>query len=395
MIDNVKKSLINRISSTSKTNFELNNLKKLNSKIKKTYFKKSKLTLRNQKIKKTITPFTKKTKIRVNFQKPLDKPMISPIESHSWECLQTFNAATIEIDGTIYFLYRAVGEQWISRIGLATSKDGLHIDERLSYPIYSYFTPSQMTTSRRKNHLTYPDYSSGGGVYGGCEDPRATVIGDTIYMVFVAYDGCTEPRLAMTTISVKNFLNRIWLWSPVKFISRPYVVNKSGVIFPEKIDDEFIIFHRVFPNILIDKRKSLDFDGNNFLTEDTGITIRNDIWDSRKIGAGAPPIKTRYGWLLIYYATDDRDASQYKIGIMILDLKDPTKVLYRTNAPAIEPDEWYDNVGNKPGIVYPCGAILRENDLFVYYGGADNYLCVATTKLDKLIYQLQNQNVTI
>jgi len=395
MMDNVKRSLINRIASTSKTNFELNNLKRMNSKIKKTYFKKSKHTTKPKSSKKHTKNPVSKPQIRVTFEKPLDKPMISPIESHSWECLQTFNSATIEINGTIYFLYRAVGEQWISRIGLATSKDGLHIDERLSYPIYSYFTPSQTSTSRRKNHLTYPDYSSGGGIYGGCEDPRATVIGETIYMVFVAYDGCTEPRLAITTISVKNFLNRIWLWTPVKFISRPYVVNKSGVIFPEKINDEFVIFHRVFPNILIDRRPSLDFNGSNFLTEIDGIKIRDNIWDSRKIGAGAPPIKTEHGWLLVYYATDDRDASQYKIGIMLLDLEDPTKVLYRTNAPAIEPDVWYDNVGNKPGIVYPCGSILRGNDLFVYYGGADNYLCVATTKLDKLVYQLKNQNVII
>ena len=146
--------------------------------------------------------------------------------------------------------------------------------------------------------------------------------------------------------------------------------------------------HRVFPDILIDFVDSLDFSDGNFLEGRYRIKTRDGYWDSRKIGAGAPPIKTKDGWLLIYYGVDDRDASQYKIGAMVLDASDPTKVLHRTDQPILEPVEWYENEGHKAGIAYPCGAAIIDNKLFVYYGGADTVVCVATAELSEFMESL-------
>ena len=73
---------------------------------------------------------------------------------------------------------------------------------------------------------------------------------------------------------------------------------------------------------------------------------------------------------------------------MILDSKDPTKVLYRSNQPILEPDESYENEGYKSGVVYSCGAVIKDGRLFVYYGGADKVSCVATTNLDKFLKEL-------
>ena len=111
-------------------------------------------------------------------------------------------------------------------------------------------------------------------------------------------------------------------------------------------------------------------------------------WDNLKVGCGPPPIKTKEGWLLIYQAVGKQDETRYKIGAMLLDLKDPTKVLARTKKPILEPVMSYENDGLKAGVVYPCGAAVIADRLFVYYGGADMVVCVASAKLESFMAQL-------
>ena len=153
--------------------------------------------------------------------------------------------------------------------------------------------------------------------------------------------------------------------------------------------------HRVFPNILIDFVDSLDFDGQSYLLGEKHIPPRSpEWWDSRKIGAGAPPLKTDEGWLLIYQAVDDKDASEYKVGAMLLDLEDPSQVLYRSSQPILEPRQSYENNGFKAGIVYPCGAVFKDDTLFVYYGGSDSYVCVATAPLQEFLENLKQTGIT-
>ena len=139
-------------------------------------------------------------------------------------------------------------------------------------------------------------------------------------------------------------------------------------------------------------RSDLNFDGSRWLRTQQTICIRDNMWDSRKIGAGAPPIKTDEGWLLIYYGVDDRDDRQYKMGAMLLDLEDPGKVLYRSSTPIIEPEDWYENSGFKPGVVYPCGAVVMNEKLLVYYGGADCVVCVAGRELRGFLRALKSNH---
>jgi predicted GH43/DUF377 family glycosyl hydrolase len=208
-------------------------------------------------------------------------------------------------------------------------------------------------------------------------------------MTYVAFDGWSPPRVALTSIKIDDFLQERWNWEKPVLISKPGVVDKSGCILSEKIRGKYVIFHRVFPNIQVDFVDSLNFDGEtNFLKGEFEIKIRPDKWDSRKIGAGAPPLKTKEGWLLIYYGVDDKDDSKYQIGAMLLDLNDPTKVLHRTDSPIIKPEEDYEMNGFKPGIVYPCGAVILKDQLMVYYGGADSHVCVATADLEEFLIDL-------
>src|SRR5690606_783266 len=154
---------------------------------------------------------------------------------------------------------------------------------------------------------------------GGCEDPRMTKIDDRFYVVYVAYDGRNGPRLAMTSIDENDFHNKKWdAWKDPVLISRPGIIDKSGTILPEKVNGKYVIFHRVFPDILVDYVDSLDeFDGKTWLKGEYKISPREDNWDSRKIGVGATPIKTDYGWLVIYNAVDDKDDSKYLMGAML------------------------------------------------------------------------------
>ena len=326
--------------------------------------------------------------VSLNLERSHLNPILAPQNENHWESFNVFNPATIYEAGKVHIFYRAQGYDYVSTVGYASSKDGITVDERLDKPI---FTPQHHLKSKKHRQPNLDPFSSGGG-FGGCEDPRVTIIDDRLYMVYVANDG-NLPRLALTSISVKDFLAKRWFWETPVLISPPGVVDKSGCILPEKINGKYVIFHRIFPNILIDFVDSLDFKGYTWLKGEFSIDIRKNKWDSLKIGIGAPPIKTKDGWLLIYYDVDDKDGAKYKIGAMLLDLNNPVKVLHRTDAPILEPLARYENEGFKPGIAYPCGAVVIKETLFVYYGGADSVVCVATANLDHFLSELKHSEI--
>lgn len=320
-------------------------------------------------------------KVFASLKRFYKNPIIMPNSINEWESEGTFNPAALYDDGKVHLLYRAVGKNGISCFGYASSKDGFHIEESLSEPAY---IPRKSFEGVSTTPLQRTDLYKSGCGWGGCEDPKLTAIDDTIYLTYVAHSGYSHPRVALSSIKRSDFLAKQWNWEEPVLISRPGEINKSGCILPEKVKGQYVIFHRVFPHILIDYRDELSFGNGKWLEAKKKITTRPDMWDSRKLSVGATPIKTEDGWLVIYHAVDDRDDSKYKVGAMILDLHDPSKVLFRTSNPILEPDEHYENEG-KPGVVYPCGAVVLGKELFVYYGGGDKVVCCATTQLDKFI----------
>ena len=314
-------------------------------------------------------------------------PIISPRNDVPWESRATFNSAAILEDDKVHFLYRALGDTDLSVLGYATSSDGTHINFRADNPAYIPREPFETPGGNRFGSIA-AHFMSGGG-YGGIEDPRITKIDNKLYLTYVAFDGATPPRVAISSIDLKDFLDNNWdNWSTPKLISAPGMVNKSAVLFPRKINDKYVMMHRVYPNILMDYLDDLEFD--NHLTGHHFIPPRKGYWDSKKVGAGAPPIETKDGWLLIYQSVGYQDPSRYKVGAMMLDRDNPSKVLYRTHEPIIEPNEHYENNGFKAGVVYPCGAVVMNDNLNIYYGGSDSYLCAASTDLDKFLNEMKN-----
>lgn len=316
-------------------------------------------------------------------------PIITSRVHLPWESQATMNPAAVYEKGKVHLAYRAIGDSGLSVVGYASSEDGIHFDIRPEKPMY---TPREKFEWSGVSPVDSQEKFMSGGGYGGCEDPRLTLIDNKFYLTYVAYDGMNPPRVAISSIPEDDFFAQNWdKWKKPVIISKPGIVDKNACILPEKINGKYVIFHRIFPNILIDYVDSLEFDGTQYLQGEHKISPTDYGWDSRKVGAGPPPMKTKDGWLLIYHAVDDKDDSQYKMGAMLLDLNDPTKVLYRTQKPILAPTEWYENHGFKAGVAYPCGAVIKDDILYVYYGGADSYVCVATSPLDEFLHHLKYQ----
>ena len=98
--------------------------------------------------------------------------------------------------------------------------------------------------------------------------------------------------------------------------------------------------------------------------------------------------------VLLYHAMDHKNPDRYRMGALLLDLKDPTKILYRSKEPILEPEAFYENQGYKWGVVYSCGAVVKKGELFIYYGGADMVSCVATANLELFLKELMTTGIT-
>ncbi|MEN4006532.1 MAG: hypothetical protein PQ964_04160 [Methanobacteriaceae archaeon] len=317
--------------------------------------------------------------------KCLDGPIISPKTENDWEIYQTFNPGVILLKDKVHLLYRAIGNDYISRLGYAVSGDGFKIDERLPQPAYQH---------PLINDLSFTPFSfASGGSFGGCEDPRLVRVNkeDTLYMTYTAVD--QGLRVALTSIKLEDFLNKKWQWKNPVFISPPGEVHKNWVIFPEKIKGRYAILHSLSPQISIDFFDDLEFDGKTYINSSYTREPRGShwTWESQIRGVGPAPLKTREGWLIFYHAEDRLDPGKYKVGAMLLDLEEPTKVLSCSKRPILEASELYEYDGFKPSVVYASGAVVKDNKLLIYYGGADNYVCVAYSDLEEFLNQLQEE----
>ena len=297
-------------------------------------------------------------------------PIISPIAEHPWEAQATFNPAAIYEGGRVHILYRAMSNDNTSVIGYASTADGVDIDERLPEPVY---VPRADFESKK---------NPGGN--SGCEDPRLTKLGDTIYMCYTAYDGKDPPRVALTSIGVKDFLVHRWNWAPPKLISPPGADDKDAALFSRTFNGRYLFLHRLGNEIWIDRMDDLAFDKGRVLKGEVLMRPRETAWDSKKIGITAPPIETPYGWLLLYHGVSRR-TGHYNIRAALLDRTDPRKILYRTHDPLMEPTTAYEKQGIVPNVVFPCGAVVLKHQLYVYYGGADKVTGVATIDIDLLV----------
>jgi len=306
---------------------------------------------------------------KVTLERPSENPILKPISEHGWESKYVFNPAAVYENGKVHIIYRAMGEDQTSVLGYASSKNGVKITERLPEPIY---IPREDFEKKRKLG------------YSGCEDPRITRIGNKFYICYTAHDGDDPTKIALSSINVSDFSEKKWNWSKPKIISCPERNDKNACVMSEKINGQYVFFHRIGGCIWIDFVNDLSFEKGNWLGGKLLMCPNPKGWDSEKIGIASPPIKTEEGWLLIYHALSRQDR-KYRLGAVLLDLKNPDKIISKLDYPILEPEAEYEKRGLRPNTVFSCGSVVIKNKLFVYYGAADQVACVASTDLDKLI----------
>jgi len=178
-------------------------------------------------------------------------------------------------------------------------------------------------------------------------------------------------------------LNQNWNWAKPVLISHPGEDDKDACLFPEKIRGEYVIIHRAGDEIDLSFHSNLHFGDSNWLEEYRWIAPRKGMWDSKKVGIAAPPIKTKKGWLILYHGVSGDGV--YRVGAVLTDLHDLTKIISRTDEPIFEPEAEYEKVGQISNVVFPCGAVVIDEKIFMYYGGADSVIGVATGETEKLL----------
>lgn len=334
----------------------------------------------------------------LSLERNLKNPLLRPIAEHTWESEAVFNPAAVVYGSRVHLFYRALGSDGISRIGYASSRDGIHFDERLPYPVYAAETVSEAKAHypyTSPARLTYDTINHGsGGGWGGSEDPRAVVIEGKLYMTFNMFNGWESMRVGLTSLDAEKLALKEWIWKRFSYLSHHGERHKNWVLFPEKINGKFALFHNLYTDD-VDRVQIEFFDDvetdeplPRFESPDPQqMPDREVAWHTRTRSAGPPPLKTKYGWLVFYHAMQKDQQHRYKLGVLLLDLADPTKVLYRSSQPILSPDTWYENDW-KPGIIYVSGAVILGRQLIVYYGGGDKYVAAATAELDDFINKL-------
>ncbi|RLD16412.1 MAG: hypothetical protein DRI22_01265, partial [Caldiserica bacterium] len=344
-----------------------------------------------------------KMKERIRIVKRLsNNPVLKPIKEHPWESERVFNCGTVKIKDKIYVFYRAIGEDKVNRIGLAVfSSDGKRLIERLPYPIYE-MKGGEFPLAEKFN---YP-YS----LYG-VEDPRVSIIGDEIYMVYSAWNGKVT-HVALSAIRVEDFLKRDWSkWKRYGLLNigslKKGEDDRDACLYPEKINGKYVLIHRVNPNILI----SYSPDLKSWSEYKVLMRPRKNMWDSEKIGIAAPPVKTKFGWLNTYHGVKVENGKKvYRMGIFITDLNDPERIIYRSEKPIMEPYEVYEKekgfvtkAGIYPEVVFISGVVpldknsneILEGDdeILLYYGTGDRTVCVAKVKISDIVPEEVRKNV--
>jgi predicted GH43/DUF377 family glycosyl hydrolase len=288
-------------------------------------------------------------------------PIVS-LEDIPFECNTVFNAAAAKIDGQYRLLIRVEDKRGRSIFALARSEDGYRfvVDPK---PV--------MTPSDQEPFATYEAC--------GIEDPRITHLDGTYYVMYTAYSHY-GPRLALARTDDFTTFERIAL------ISEP--VNKDGALFPKKIKGCYARLDRPMVGSSGNMWISYSDDLIHWGGAEVAMTTRPDHWDCVRIGASAPPIATEHGWLEIYHGVKDTAAGPiYRLGVAMLDLENPARLVGRAAIPILTPREYYERVGDIGNVVFSCGAILEEHSGLVkmYYGAADTCICVGTAKLEALI----------
>ena len=283
--------------------------------------------------------------------------------------VRVFNSGIVKFKGTYFMACRVEDRALVNRIWIAESLDGYH------------FTPHPGPVVLPQEDPEFAEYTA--GMY---YDPRITEIDGKCYLVHAAHSAHT---CRLSLVETSDFQKFTWKG----FISA--TDNRNGALFPRKINGLYARLDRPNPgadfgDIWVSYSPDLVFWGKSRCV----LRNCNVRWAWSKIGPGAVPIETPEGWLCIFHGvrTQCKAHYVYQLGVCLLDLEDPSKVIAQAKEAILEPEELYELVGQTPSVVFTGGAVVEDNgDIKLYYGGADTVQCVAHTSVQKLLWACRNR----
>ncbi len=321
-------------------------------------------------------------------------PILRPRPDSWWQCAVTANPGAWydPASRTVTMLYRASAADVEHKVylGKAVSGDGYHFDRFDEAPAVA---PCD-------------------GFDGGCvEDPRIVKFGEWYFIVYASrpfpagqywlktpneqwkppfasedWPLCMRESLSSSGLLLTRDFQTFYRGGR---ITHPMLDDRDAILLPEKIGGQFAMLHR-----------PMSWTGPEYGTENPAIwmMLSDDVhcWDystsrlvakaeldwEKKIGGSTPPIRTDRGWLTIYHAVGED--LQYRLGVMMLDLDEPWRVTHRADDWILQPEAWYELEGFYRGCLFPCGNVVIDGTLLVYYGAADRYVGLATADLQEL-----------
>ena len=298
------------------------------------------------------------------FQRHPGNPILS-VDDWPYKANSVFNAAATEVDGKILLLARVEDFRGMSHLTVATSDDGIN-----NWQI-------EKTPSLKPEPQKYPEE------LWGIEDPRITWLEELNKWVicYTAYSK-VGPLVSLAMTSDFKSFNRMGPVMPPE--------DKDAALFPVKFKGLWAMLHRPVPkSALLGAHIWISFSPNlkHWGEHQEIIQAREGgWWDANKIGLCAPPMQTKEGWLILYHGVrTTASGSIYRLGLALLDLENPAKVIRRTDEWIFGPKAHYEREGDVDDVVFPCGWIKKKDTVFIYYGAADSRICVATADFNELV----------
>lgn len=281
-----------------------------------------------------------------------------------------FNSAVVPYEGAFIGVFRAEQTDGVPHLYLGHSKDAIHWE----------FESEKIQMVNEAGEPYMPRYAY---------DPRLVKVEDAYYIIWCTDFYGAALGLAKTT-DFKTFTR----------LDNPFIpFNRNGVLFPRKINGNYVLLsrpsdsgHTPFGDIFVSESPDLVYWGKHKHVMTRGY---NQWWQTLKIGGGAAPIETSEGWLLFYHGvTGTCNGYVYSMGAAILDIDNPSIVKYRTKDFILTPEEWYEERGFVPNVVFPCAALAdaQSGKIAVYYGAADSYVGLAFTTVDEIVAYIKEHH---
>jgi predicted GH43/DUF377 family glycosyl hydrolase len=291
-------------------------------------------------------------------------PILS-VKDWPYPANSVFNAAAAIVNGKTLLLVRVEDFRGLSHLTAARSDDGVsgwEIDAK----------PTLVPEPERHPEEIW-----------GIEDPRVTRL-EELQKWVIAYTAFSRggPLVSLaTTTDFRNFVRLGPVMPPE---------DKDAAVFPVRFGGRWAMFHRPManlPGMPADIWISFSPDLKHWGDHQEVIHSREGSWwDANKIGLSAPPMETPEGWLILYHGVrTTASGSIYRLGLALLDLKEPRRVIRRSEEWVFGPKAHYEREGDVDDVVFPCGWVRKGETIFMYYGAADSCIGLATAKMNELV----------